>query len=188
MKKVLNSVIAGIVLFGTLVTFSGCGDTKKQKSGESNNENNVDNMNNKFGAIYTVGEDVKQRYEYEKNSEPVYDKDGNIFIAVKDAFTIGGLGTAAIGVIQSGTIRLGDEVQIVGGGDEVKNTEVKAIEEAEGDFHNTRIKAKRNSDNQSYALGLNSMQVEPTVESPLEYAEAGKEVRVLLKRNTKRRY
>ncbi len=185
MKKVLNSVIAGIVLFGTLVTFSGCGDTKKQKSGESNNENNVDNMNNKFGAIYTVGEDVKQRYEYEKNSEPVYDKDGNIFMAVEDVTRPG---IAAIGVIQSGTIRLGDEVQIVGVGDKVKNAEVEAIEELEEGNNNTRIKLKSNSDNQSYDLGLNSMQVEPTFESPLEYAEAGKRVRVVLKRNTKRRY
>src|SRR3954470_25002773 len=50
-------------------------------------------------------------------------------LTVQDVFSIRGRGTVATGRVESGTVRVGLEVQVVRGGQVVANTKVTGVEE-----------------------------------------------------------
>ncbi|AZZ60174.1 elongation factor Tu [Oenococcus sp. UCMA 16435] len=59
---------------------------------------------------------------------PVRDVDKPFLMPVEDVFTITGRGTVASGRIDRGTVKINDQVEIVGLKDEVKNTVVTGVE------------------------------------------------------------
>ncbi|MDN4593589.1 elongation factor Tu [Polycladomyces subterraneus] len=59
---------------------------------------------------------------------PERDKDKPFLMPVEDVFSITGRGTVATGRVERGTIKVGDEVEIVGLADETKKTVVTGVE------------------------------------------------------------
>ncbi|MBA2133945.1 elongation factor Tu [Capillibacterium thermochitinicola] len=60
--------------------------------------------------------------------DPQRDLDKPFLMPVEDVFTITGRGTVATGRVERGTVKVGDEVQIVGLRDEIKKTVVTGVE------------------------------------------------------------
>lgn len=129
-KKILSIVLMAVLLTGTLFSFSGCGNTKKINDSINNNSNSEtlndsSNINNATTENSVIS-GVKKRYEDEKNSE-TYDKDGAFLMDVRTAITYAGSGTCVEGKIERGTVKQGDEVQIVGLNREEKTAKVIEI-------------------------------------------------------------
>ncbi|GAB7387298.1 elongation factor Tu [Bacillaceae bacterium] len=59
---------------------------------------------------------------------PERDKDKPFLMPVEDVFSITGRGTVATGRVERGTVKVGDEVEIIGLADEVKKTTVTGVE------------------------------------------------------------
>ncbi|MBO8172747.1 MAG: elongation factor Tu [Bacillaceae bacterium] len=59
---------------------------------------------------------------------PERDKDKPFLMPVEDVFSITGRGTVATGRVESGTVTVGDEVEIIGLTDEIKKTTVTGVE------------------------------------------------------------
>ncbi|MBS7731572.1 elongation factor Tu, partial [Vibrio cholerae] len=59
---------------------------------------------------------------------PVRDTDKPFLMPVEDVFTITGRGTVASGRIDRGTVKIGDEVEIVGLTDKVEKSTVTGLE------------------------------------------------------------
>lgn len=64
----------------------------------------------------------------DQNTNLTYDKNGTFLMAIEDVFTIPGRGTVVTGYVSRGTIKLDDEVQIIGLDKEIINTSVTGIE------------------------------------------------------------
>ena len=60
--------------------------------------------------------------------DPERDLDKPFLMPVEDVFTITGRGTVATGRVERGTVKVGDEVQIIGLQDEIKKTVVTGVE------------------------------------------------------------
>ena len=60
--------------------------------------------------------------------DPERDLDKPFLMPVEDVFTITGRGTVATGRVERGTVKVGDEVQIIGLNDEIKKTVVTGVE------------------------------------------------------------
>ncbi len=60
--------------------------------------------------------------------DPERELDKPFLMPVEDVFTITGRGTVATGRVERGTVKVGDEVQIVGLSDEIKKTVVTGVE------------------------------------------------------------
>ncbi|NLY91906.1 MAG: elongation factor Tu, partial [Firmicutes bacterium] len=60
--------------------------------------------------------------------DPERDLDKPFLMPVEDVFTITGRGTVATGRVERGTVKVGDEVQIIGLSDEIKKTVVTGVE------------------------------------------------------------
>lgn len=81
---------------------------------ESIDVNENDEMQNNTVGNTTVTVDP--------NTNLTYDKNGAFLMAVEDVFTITGQGTVVTGHIERGTIKVNDEVQIIGLGNEITTT------------------------------------------------------------------
>ncbi len=75
-------------------------------------ENNISNSNNTNNDI----ENIKT------------DKNYSFIMTIEDIFTVTGRGTIVTGRIEKGTIKVNDQVQIIGLNDEVKTTVIREIE------------------------------------------------------------
>ena len=60
--------------------------------------------------------------------DPVRDTDKPFLMPIEDVFTITGRGTVATGRVERGTLKLNDEVEIVGIHEETRKTVVTGIE------------------------------------------------------------
>ena len=60
--------------------------------------------------------------------DPIRDTDKPFLMPVEDVFTITGRGTVATGRVERGTLKLNDEVEIVGIHEETRKTVVTGIE------------------------------------------------------------
>ena len=61
-------------------------------------------------------------------SPPKRDVDKPFLMPVEDVFTITGRGTVATGRVERGTVKVGDEVEIIGLSDEIRKTVVTGVE------------------------------------------------------------
>ena len=93
-------------------------DTNNQQVQETNTTNNDNTTNSNGNSTGTV----------DPNTNLTYDKDGAFLMAIEDVFTITGRGTVVTGRIERGTIKLNDEVQIIGLNHEIITTTVTGIE------------------------------------------------------------
>jgi elongation factor Tu len=59
---------------------------------------------------------------------PVRENDKPFLMPVEDVFSIKGRGTVVTGRIETGVVRIGDEISIVGLADEPKKTTVTGVE------------------------------------------------------------
>lgn len=106
-KFVLVAIIIVIVL--AVVAVVGVSKLAKKDTSKTNNTVN---------STETVDSDTNLSY----------DKDGAFLMAVEDAYTITGRGTVVTGRVERGTIKLNDEVQIIGLNHEIITTIVTNIE------------------------------------------------------------
>lgn len=93
-------------------------DTNNQQVQETNTTNNDNTTNSNGNSTGTV----------DPNTNLTYDKDGAFLMAIEDVFTITGRGTVVTGRVERGTIKLNDEVQIIGLNHEIITTTVIGIE------------------------------------------------------------
>ena len=93
-------------------------DTNNQQVQETNTTNNDNTTNSNGNSTGTV----------DPNTNLTYDKDGAFLMAIEDVFTITGRGTVVTGRVERGTIKLNDEVQIIGLNHEIITTTVTGIE------------------------------------------------------------
>ena len=93
-------------------------DTNNQQVQETNTTNNDNTTNSNGNSTGTV----------DPNTNLTYDKDGAFLMPIEDVFTITGRGTVVTGRIERGTIKLNDEVQIIGLDHEIITTTVTGIE------------------------------------------------------------
>ena len=68
-----------------------------------------------------------------------YDKDGAFLMPIDDVFTITGKGTVVTGKISRGTIKVNDEIEIIGLNHEVKTTIVTAISKSRQQVESAQI-------------------------------------------------
>ena len=61
-------------------------------------------------------------------TSPISDINGPFLMSIEDVFTITGRGTVVTGRVERGTVKIGDEIQIVGIRDEIITTKVAGIE------------------------------------------------------------
>ena len=87
-------------------------------------ENNISNSNNTNNEI----ENTNTNININSNENLNYDKNSSFLMPIEDVFTITGRGTVVTGRIERGTIKLNDQVQIIGLNDEVKTTVITGIE------------------------------------------------------------
>lgn len=109
----LSIVIIGIGIFmifseKNLSNF----DKKTSLTKRSSIKNNSDNITGKVDASIDL----------------TYDENGAVLMYINDVFTISGRGTMVTGKIKRGTIKPGDEVQIIGLDQEIITTTVTALE------------------------------------------------------------
>jgi len=93
----------------------------KPKGGNNSNSNSNSNS--------TSNSNVESNSN--SNTTPTntnYDKDGAFLMPIDDVFTITGKGTVVTGKISRGTIKINDEIEIIGLNHEVKTTVVTGIE------------------------------------------------------------
>ena len=98
-------------------------NTTQPKHNETVNENNTtnnkdadnDTSNNTSGNV-------------DPNTNLTYDKNGAFLMTIEDVFTITGRGTVVTGRVSRGTIKLNDEIQIIGLDKEIITTTVTEIE------------------------------------------------------------
>ena len=60
--------------------------------------------------------------------DPVRDTDKTFLMPVEDVFTISGRGTVSTGRVERGTVKVGEEVEVIGLGKETKKTTITGIE------------------------------------------------------------
>lgn len=106
-------IIAGIVLFGNQSQKETTNNEQSNNSGVENN--NEQKNNNSTGSV-------------EAGTNTTYDENGAFLFSIEDVFTIRGRGTAVMGKVQRGKLKVGDTVQIVGLSEEILTTEVTGIE------------------------------------------------------------
>lgn len=75
-----------------------------------------------------VEKDYKTVGKVDKNANLAYDEDGAFLMWVDGIYTLSGRGTMLVGRIVRGTIKKGDQVQILGINDEVKQTTIERVE------------------------------------------------------------
>ncbi len=127
-KSILLPVIIVIVLAAVVVF----GVSKLMKKDTSSD--NIDDNNQQVQDNNKQPDDNKQPNNSGNGTSVIipnnntYDKDGAFLMAIDDVFTITGRGTSVTGRIERGTIKLNDEVQIIGLNHEVITTTVKGIE------------------------------------------------------------
>lgn len=95
-------------------------DTNTSKPDETiqETENNTTNNNNNADTSGNV----------DPNTNLTYDKNGTFLMTIEDVYTITGRGTVVAGRILRGTVKLNDEVQIIGLDKEIITTTVTGIE------------------------------------------------------------
>lgn len=98
-------------------------NTTPSKPNEAINEN--DTTNNKDT---NNGTNNNTSGTVDPDTNLTYDKNGAFLMAIEDVFTITGRGTVVTGRVSRGTIKLNDEVQIIGLDKEIINTSVTGIE------------------------------------------------------------
>ena len=148
-KKKIIFIIGGLLLIAIIIflMFKLKGDKSENQSYKSNGDNdrtssvsNISNQNNELNSDTnksnknnsekneSVIKDVKKKYEEDKSAKKVYDKNGDFLFQINDVFTVIEKGTAVVGTILRGSVKAGDEVQIVGLGEEKRNVKVIEIE------------------------------------------------------------
>lgn len=192
MKKIFYIGLACILLFVELFIFSGCGSAKKNQENSIDNGNTTSNLNNEnFAKYYTVGEDVKKRDAYEKNSEQVYDKDGSFYMVVDSCNHSPYYGYTIIrGKIYRGIVKPGDEVQVIAYNQEARASRILAISRLY-EYTEALEDIKQHSEviQQNYGrLGIEGyvdkyIDAKVNITSPAEYGEAGEDVTLVLDRN-----
>lgn len=104
----------------------------KPKDGNNPNSNSNSNSNVESNSNSQSNSSSNSNIESNSNSNTTtintnYDKDGAFFMPINDVFTITGKGTVVTGKITRGTIKLNDEIEIIGLNHEVKTTIVTGI-------------------------------------------------------------
>lgn len=94
---------------------------KQSNQNSTSNKNDLEESDNSVAKSGTVREKAKE--------EVVGDKDGDFLMPIEDVFFITGRGTVATGTIKSGTIKLNDEIQIIGLDKELRTVKVTGIEQ-----------------------------------------------------------
>ena len=117
-KKSNNSliIILIIVIIIGIFVLKPKGGNDSNSNVESNSESNSNSNSN---------------MESNSNTTPIntnYDKDGAFLMSIEDVFTITGRGTVVTGKISRGTVKINDEIEIIGLNHEVKTTVVTGIE------------------------------------------------------------
>jgi translation elongation factor TU len=113
-KKI--TFIVSILIVLVLIVFAVVGANKLlNKNNDSSN------------SIETTDNNVKITGTVEKDTNLTYDKNGAFLMTIESVYTITGRGTVATGTIERGTIKVNDEVQIIGLNHEIITTTVTAI-------------------------------------------------------------
>ncbi len=111
-----KSILVPIIIVVVLAIAAVFGASKLMKKDTPVNNDNTTNSNgNSTGTV-------------DPNTNLTYDKNGAFLMAIEDVFTITGRGTVVTGRVERGTIKLNDEVQIIGLNHKIITTTVTGIE------------------------------------------------------------
>ena len=133
-KKIIIIAAISVVVLTTILVFIISKFFNKCECEESVVNNNVP-VNNDTTSNTEPNNDIQNNTgtgdttgTVDPNTNLTYDKDGAFLMPVEDVFTITGRGTVVTGRIERGTIKINEEVQIIGLDHEIKTTVVTGIE------------------------------------------------------------
>ena len=112
----------------------------KPKGG--NNSNSNSNSNSTSNSNVEINSNSNVESNSNSNTTTIntnYDKDGAFLMPIDDVFTITGKGTVVTGKISRGTIKVNDEIEIIGLNHEVKTTIVTAISKSRQQVESAQI-------------------------------------------------
>ncbi len=123
MKRKILTAILYVTLCGTIVMGAvGC-------SKNTINEANSETSNTESGSD---GDSEEENTDVtgivDKDTNTTYDENGDFLLRVEEVFVITGSGTVVTGTVERGTIKVNDEVQIIGLDKEIITTTVTGIE------------------------------------------------------------
>lgn len=106
--------------------------SKSPKENSDNNNNTNSNSNSNNYQKVTIG-------QVNSNTNLSYDANGAFFMYVEDVFSIASKGTIVTGKISRGTIKVGDEIQVLGTDGEILTTQVVGIEKYRKEYDSAQI-------------------------------------------------
>ena len=118
---IILGIIAVIVIVGVVFVMLNKKDNKESKDTNTNTEVNT-NSNSETNTNSNTSGSV------DPNTNTSATADGAFLMPIEDVFTITGRGTVVTGRIERGTVKINDEIQIIGLDKEIKTAKVTGIE------------------------------------------------------------
>lgn len=118
-KSVLIPIIIVVILIAVAILIAIKFIKKDTSNNNSNNDQQVQENDNSTN--------IENNTDTDNQNNSSYDNEGSFLMPIEDIFTISGKGTVATGTIERGSIKVNDEIQIIGLDRELITTVVTEI-------------------------------------------------------------